>query len=128
LCRTHCAAREHSADVEPNPEFNNLPAAPACILSRIRQKILQPQVCFHVPKVEFYVLPFWRLDCVVEPDGEDVQPEGGIAMLMTIFVILLVLWLLGMVTSYTLFGYIHILLVIAVAVLLIRVIQGRNPL
>jgi predicted ferric reductase len=49
-------------------------------------------------------------------------------MLMTIFVILLVLWLLGMVTSYTLYGYIHLLLVVAVAVLLIRVIQGRNPL
>ena len=49
-------------------------------------------------------------------------------MLMTIFVILLVLWLLGMVTSYTLYGYIHILLVIAMAVLLIRLIQGRNPL
>jgi hypothetical protein len=49
-------------------------------------------------------------------------------MLMTIFVILLVLWALGMVTSYTLYGYIHILLVIAIAVLLIRVIQGRNPL
>ncbi len=49
-------------------------------------------------------------------------------MLMTIFVILLVLWLLGMVTSYTLYGYIHILLVIAIAVFLIRVIQGRNPL
>ncbi|PYT18559.1 MAG: lmo0937 family membrane protein [Acidobacteria bacterium] len=49
-------------------------------------------------------------------------------MLMTIFVILLVMWLLGMVTSYTLYGYIHLLLVIAVAVLLIRVIQGRRPL
>jgi hypothetical protein len=49
-------------------------------------------------------------------------------MLMTIFVILLVLWLLGMVTSTTLYGYIHILLVIAIVVFLIRVIQGRNPL
>jgi hypothetical protein len=49
-------------------------------------------------------------------------------MLMTLFVILLVLWLLGMVTSFTLYGYIHILLVIAVVVFLIRVIQGRNPL
>jgi len=47
---------------------------------------------------------------------------------MTIFVILLVLWLLGMVTSYTLYGFIHILLVIAIAVLLIRVIQGRSVL
>jgi uncharacterized protein DUF5670 len=49
-------------------------------------------------------------------------------MLMTIFVILMVLWLLGMVTSYTVYGYIHILLVIAVAVLLIRSIQGRSVL
>jgi hypothetical protein len=47
-------------------------------------------------------------------------------MLMTIFIILLVLWALGMVTSYTLYGYIHLLLVIAVAVLLIRLIQGRR--
>jgi asparagine N-glycosylation enzyme membrane subunit Stt3 len=49
-------------------------------------------------------------------------------MLWTIFVILLVLWLLGMVTSYTIGGFIHILLVIAVVVILIRVIQGRRPL
>ena len=49
-------------------------------------------------------------------------------MLMTIFIILLVLWALGMVTSYTLYGYIHILLIIAIAVLLIRVIQGRRPI
>lgn len=48
-------------------------------------------------------------------------------MLWTIFVILLILWLLGMVSSYTLGGFIHILLVIAVVVLLIRVIQGRSP-
>jgi Family of unknown function (DUF5670) len=46
-------------------------------------------------------------------------------MLWTIFVILLILWLLGLVSSYTLGGYIHILLVIAVVVLLIRIIQGR---
>jgi hypothetical protein len=49
-------------------------------------------------------------------------------MLWTIFVILLVLWALGLVSSYTLGGYIHILLIIAVAVLLIRIIQGRKPL
>ena len=47
-------------------------------------------------------------------------------MLWTIFVILLVLWLLGMVSSYTLGGFIHILLVVAIVVLLIRVIQGRR--
>jgi hypothetical protein len=48
-------------------------------------------------------------------------------MLWTIFVILVILWLLGIVSSYTLGGYIHILLVLAIVVILIRVIQGRNP-
>jgi len=48
-------------------------------------------------------------------------------MLWTIFVILLVLWLLGMVTSYTMGGFIHILLVLAIAAALIRIIQGRRP-
>lgn len=48
-------------------------------------------------------------------------------MLWTIFVVLLVLWLLGMVSSYTLGGFIHLLLVIAIAIVLIRVIQGRRP-
>jgi len=48
-------------------------------------------------------------------------------MLWTIFVILLVLWLLGMVSSYTLGGFIHILLVLAIAIVLINVIQGRRP-
>ena len=47
-------------------------------------------------------------------------------MLWTIFVILLVLWLLGMVSSYTMGGFIHILLVVAIAVLLINVISGRR--
>jgi hypothetical protein len=49
-------------------------------------------------------------------------------MLWTIFVILLVLWLLGLVSSYTLGGFIHILLVIAVVVLIINLIQGRRSL
>jgi Family of unknown function (DUF5670) len=48
-------------------------------------------------------------------------------LLWTIFVILLILWLLGMVTSNTMGGFIHILLVVAIVVVLIRVIQGRNP-
>ena len=47
-------------------------------------------------------------------------------MLYTILVILLVLWLLGMVTSYTMGGFIHVLLVIAIIVVLVRVIQGRR--
>lgn len=48
-------------------------------------------------------------------------------MLWTIAVILLILWLLGLVSSYTLGGFIHILLVLAIVVVLIRVIQGRRP-
>ena len=49
-------------------------------------------------------------------------------MLWTIFVVLLVLWLLGIVTSTTMGGFIHLLLIIAIAVVLIRVIQGRRVL
>jgi Family of unknown function (DUF5670) len=48
-------------------------------------------------------------------------------MLWTIFVILFILWLLGVATSYTLGGFIHILLVLAIAAVLIRIIQGRTP-
>jgi hypothetical protein len=48
-------------------------------------------------------------------------------MLWTIFVILMIMWLLGLVSGYTIGGYIHILLVIAIVVVLIRIIQGRNP-
>ena len=47
-------------------------------------------------------------------------------MLWTLFVILFIMWLLGMVTSYTLGGFIHILLVVAIIVILVRVIQGRR--
>ena len=49
-------------------------------------------------------------------------------MLMTLLAVLVILWILGMVTSYTLGGFIHLLLVVAVAVMLIRIIQGRNPI
>jgi len=49
-------------------------------------------------------------------------------MLWTIAVVLIILWLLGLVTGYTLGNFIHILLVIAIIVVLVRVIQGRKPL
>ena len=49
-------------------------------------------------------------------------------MLWTIFVILLILWLLGMMSGYVIGGFIHVLLVIAIVVVLIRIIQGRKPL
>ena len=49
-------------------------------------------------------------------------------MLMTIAIILVVLWLLGMMSAYTMGGLIHILLVVAIIVVLVRVIQGRRPI
>jgi hypothetical protein len=49
-------------------------------------------------------------------------------VLETLIVVLLALWLLGLVTSYTLGGLVHILLVIAIVVILVRIIQGRSPL
>ena len=49
-------------------------------------------------------------------------------MLSTLLFVLLVLWLLGVVTSYTLGGFIHLLLVVAVVMVLLRIIQGRNPI
>jgi hypothetical protein len=56
--------------------------------------------------------------------GRAVEEEAD--MLETILVLLIVLWLFGMVSSYTLGGFIHLLLVLAVVVLIIRVIQGRS--
>jgi hypothetical protein len=53
---------------------------------------------------------------------------GGNSMLWTIAVILIVLWLLGLVTGYTMGYFIHILLVIAIVIVLVRVIQGRRPI
>lgn len=49
-------------------------------------------------------------------------------LLMTIGTVLLILWLVGLVTSYTLGGFIHILLLLAIIVILVRVIQGRRPI
>lgn len=49
-------------------------------------------------------------------------------MLITIAIILIILWLLGIVTSFTLGGFIHILLVVAIIMILVRLIKGENPL
>ena len=54
--------------------------------------------------------------------------QKEVVMLWTIFVVLVILWLLGLVSGYTIGGFIHILLVIAIVVVLIRIIQGRRPL
>ena len=55
-------------------------------------------------------------------------PMEGSQLLETIAVILIILWLLGLVSSYTMGGFIHLLLVIALVVIVVRVIQGRRPL
>ena len=57
-----------------------------------------------------------------------LAPRKEHKMLQTIAIILIVLWLLGMVTSYTIGGFIHILLVVAVVMFLIRIIQGQRPI
>jgi hypothetical protein len=54
--------------------------------------------------------------------------DAPMDLLWTVAVILLILWLLGLVTSYTVGGFIHILLVLALVVILIRVLQGRRPI
>jgi len=56
------------------------------------------------------------------------QEKGKTTMLYTIAVVLVVLWLLGFVSAYTLGGFIHVLLVIAVVLILLRVISGRQPI
>jgi hypothetical protein len=59
--------------------------------------------------------------CLYRSDFKELQP-----MLWTIAVILFVMWALGMVTAYTMSGFIHLLLVLAIIVVLIRLIQGRR--
>jgi len=59
--------------------------------------------------------------------SESKSNEKENHMLYTIAVVLIVLWLLGLVTSYTMGGFIHVLLVIAVVMILVNIIQGRRP-
>ena len=66
---------------------------------------------------------------MLQSDAARISPgraNGDTQMLWTVAVILIILWLLGLVTSYTMGGFIHILLVIAIVVVLINVIQGRR--
>jgi Family of unknown function (DUF5670) len=69
-----------------------------------------------------------KTSAVAVPKAKQEKTTKGNSMLWTIFFILLILWLLGWLTSYTLGGFIHILLVIALVVLIIRLIQGRRVL
>jgi predicted ferric reductase len=63
----------------------------------------------------------------VPDEAPDTERKGG-NMLWTIFVILLVLWLLGVVSSYTLGGFIHVLLIVAVILAVMQLVQGRRAL
>jgi Family of unknown function (DUF5670) len=62
------------------------------------------------------------------PGNSEFNHERRVNMLYTIAVALIILWLLGLVTSYTMGGLIHVLLVIAIVVVLLKVISGRSPL
>jgi uncharacterized membrane protein YjdF len=61
-----------------------------------------------------------------EPAAMSRAKAKGVAMLETIAVILIVLWLLGMVTSYTMSNFIHVLLVVAIVLFLVRLVSGRR--
>ena len=81
--------------------------------------------------VPLKLCPSFRFPAQVRHDQGMVKidryEEESMDLLWMLAVILLVLWLLGLVTSYTLGGFIHLLLVVALIVVLIRVIQGRRP-
>ena len=62
------------------------------------------------------------------PTGKLVRTNGKKKMLYTLALILIIAWLLGMVSSYTIGGLIHILLIVAIILVLVRIIQGRRPL
>jgi hypothetical protein len=93
-------------------------------------RVVRDAVDFAVD-VAFPGSPQLRAAVVCPPPRADPGPgamgrKKGAAMLWTIALILLVLWALGMVSSYTLGGFIHILLVVAIIVVLLRVIEGRR--
>jgi len=97
--------------------------------------IAQPYAPAEVYDVPRAVARWWEVSLTVWTDFpvssattslcKTSKSHGG-NMLWTICVVLVVLWLLGMVSSYTLGGFIHILLVLAVIVLLVRLVQGRR--
>jgi hypothetical protein len=80
----------------------------------------------------FFAANNHRLSIVLQSIGcrgmSGRNTSGGEHMLWTIFVILLILWFLGLVSSYTLGGYIHLLLLIALVVLILQLISGRRPI
>jgi hypothetical protein len=85
-----------------------------------------PGIDQHIRFLAIHVLSPEHRVRAPRPAVHPAASTQGEPMLWTVFVILLVLWLLGLVTSYTMGGFIHILLVVAIAVLLIQLISGRR--
>ena len=75
----------------------------------------------------FQIIGKVGIESALKAIGFDKPGEKELTMLWTIAVILVIMWALGMVTAYTLGGFIHLLLVLAIITILIRVIQGRSP-
>jgi hypothetical protein len=70
---------------------------------------------------------FRRITSITKPGRQrETEQRRGASMLYTIAVVLIILWLLGLVSSYTLGGFIHVLLVIAVVMILVNLISGRR--
>lgn len=69
-----------------------------------------------------------RYPAITVATGISNNAKKGTAMLYTIAVVLLILWLLGLVSAYTIGGFIHVLLVIAIVLVLLRLITGRKPM
>ena len=82
------------------------------------------QACSIVRRKAAAAFGCWVYDLIVA----GLRQKREVKMLETIAIILVILWLLGFVSSYTMGGFIHVLLVVAIVVILIRVIQGRRPL
>jgi Family of unknown function (DUF5670) len=78
-----------------------------------------------VPGARFTGAPHFERRAAIGAAPPPTLTEGADAMLYTIAVVLLILWALGLVTSYTMGGFIHVLLVIAIVMVLLRVISGR---
>jgi len=113
-------------DATKRPQRNSVPFQRAVyVLNRDRHNnTLLPTDTGEVQQTDFESVRFGGRIALVR--AEQLHSKE-VTMLWTIFVILLVMWLLGMATSYTLGGFIHILLILAIATVLIRVIQGRTP-
>src|SRR5436305_12976577 len=92
------------------------------LIAVTRAKLLKFGEKFRPRPSEAWTLPTTSKRQAVKLPGK----EGKATMLWTIFVILLVLWLVGLVSSYTMGGFIHLLLVLAVVVLIINLITGRR--